>query len=64
MSYTFSISTGLITRDTDGVVVAPQMQGDMPSGPFPAETDPVCLEFRAWLAEGNLPTGTPTQDTV
>lgn len=60
MTYTFNPDTGLITRDTDGKVVAPMMAGDVPSGPFPASTDQDCVEFQAWCAEGNKPSGYPS----
>lgn len=44
--YTLDVTTGLVTRDTDGVVVAPAQSADEPN----------YVAYAAWVAQGNAPT--------
>jgi hypothetical protein len=46
MTYTINLSTGNVTRDSDGVQVAPAQSID----------DPLYVEYVAWVTAGNLPT--------
>lgn len=46
MTYTIHLATGIVTRDSDGVQVAPGQSID----------DPVYLEYVNWVANGNYPT--------
>jgi hypothetical protein len=46
MTYTINLGTGNVTRDSDGVQVAPAQSVD----------DPLYVEYLAWVNAGNLPT--------
>jgi hypothetical protein len=46
MTYTLNLSTGNVTRDSDGAVVAPAQSVD----------DPLYVEYIAWVNAGNAPT--------
>lgn len=46
MTYTLNLSTGIVTRDSDGAVVAPAQSID----------DPLYVEYIAWVNAGNAPT--------
>lgn len=44
--YTLNLSNGIVTRDADGVTVAPAQ----------STTDPAYMEYVAWVSQGNQPT--------
>jgi hypothetical protein len=46
MTYTINLSTGNVTRDSDGVQVAPAQ----------SINDPLYVEYIAWVTAGNIPT--------
>ena len=45
MSYTLNVQTGSVTRDSDGVQVAPAQ----------SITDPAYVEYVTWVGQGNAP---------
>lgn len=47
--YTINMSSGVVTRDSDGKVVAPCQSTD----------DPDYIEYVDWVNAGNQPTGSP-----
>jgi hypothetical protein len=55
MTYTINLSTGNVTRDSDGVQVAPAQSID----------DPLYVEYITWVTAGNIPTEyTPPPEPV
>ena len=46
MSYTLTVNTGALTRDSDGRQIAPCQSAD----------EPELVEYNVWVAAGNEPT--------